>query len=361
MGDLAFNPDWVSPPGETITDVLRARGVTEADLAHQLGLATADVQRLIEGRQKITTALAEKLAAILGGSARFWLAREQRYREGLSVLAAQARDKNMLAWLKTLPVRDMSKFGWIPTVSGAEEQVPACLQFFGVRDLTAWNDRYRAVLGSAIFRTSQAYESRPGAVAAWLRRGEQLSAAVQCAPWDLQKFNRTLKEVRPLTRESDPDVFLPKLQAVMSACGVAVVILRAPDRCRASGATRFLTRDKALMLLSFRYLADDQFWFSVFHEAGHLVLHRDRIMVDAPNMPSTKEEEQADQFALDVLIPAEHQAEMFKLPVNGRAVMRFARKIGISPGVVVGQMQHLKHFTYRQLNNLKRRYKWRQF
>ena len=50
--------------------------------------------------------------------------------------------------------------------------------------------------------------------------------------------------------------------------------------------------------------------------------------------------------------------EMLSLPVDGRRVMRFARDIGVAPGIVVGQMQHLGALTRRQLNNLKRRFRW---
>jgi hypothetical protein len=58
-------------------------------------------------------------------------------------------------------------------------------------------------------------------------------------------------------------------------------------------------------------------------------------------------------------VPAEHRPELMKLPVNGRAVMRFARKIGIAPGIVVGQLQHAGRLKRQQLNNLKRRYRWK--
>ncbi|MBL8419274.1 MAG: hypothetical protein JNK92_01440, partial [Dechloromonas sp.] len=40
-----------------------------------------------------------------------------------------------------------------------------------------------------------------------------------------------------------------------------------------SGATRWLSPDKALIQLSLRYKSDDQLWFSFFHEVGHLLLH----------------------------------------------------------------------------------------
>jgi Zn-dependent peptidase ImmA (M78 family) len=114
-----------------------------------------------------------------------------------------------------------------------------------------------------------------------------------------------------------------------------------------------------MILLSFRYLSDDHFWFTFFHEAGHLVLHGDRcIFLEGDDTLTTEEEDAANAFAADTLIPPEYQAEMLRLPLNGRDVMRFARKVGVSPGIVVGQLQHYGRFRQNQLNNLKRRFTW---
>src|SRR4029077_16981261 len=125
------------------------------------------------------------------------------------------------------------------------------------------------------FKTSPTFESDPGAVAAWLRQGEIEASEISCEKWDRDRFRHELSAIRKLTREKNPCVFLPELIQRCSACGVAVVVLRAPTKCRASGASRFLSTGTALMMLSFRYLSDDHFWFAFFHEAGHLLLHSD--------------------------------------------------------------------------------------
>ncbi len=162
-----------------------------------------------------------------------------------------------------------------------------------------------------------------------------------------------------LTRKRDPKLFIPELKRRCAECGVAVVIVRAPTGCRASGATRFLSRDKALLLLSFRYLSDDHFWFTFFHEAGHLLLHgKSALFLEGPNMLSTKEEEEASGFAARTLIPSEFRPGLLDLGVDGRQVIRFARLVGVSPGVVVGQLQYLRRLSPRQLNNLKTRFRW---
>ena len=114
-----------------------------------------------------------------------------------------------------------------------------------------------------------------------------------------------------------------------------------------------------MILLSFRHLSDDHFWFTFFHEAGHLLLHGDRpLFIDGEDDVSSAEELEANQFAEETLVPPDRRDEMLALPIKARAIIRFARAIGVSPGIVVGQLQFHKKIRPNQLNVLRRRYAW---
>jgi Zn-dependent peptidase ImmA (M78 family) len=112
-------------------------------------------------------------------------------------------------------------------------------------------------------------------------------------------------------------------------------------------------------MLSFRYLSDDHFWFTFFHEAGHLLLHSQQsIFLESDDMAITLMEQEANNFAAETLVPGDLRAEMLRLRMNPRDIIRFAVQTGISPGIVVGQLQHHKKIAYSRFNRLKRRYKW---
>lgn len=356
-----FSPNWVSPPGETIDDLLKERGITKAELASRLGIKSADVDELISGRMELNSSLANKLESIFGGGAKFWLAREQQYRQGLRQLTPQrpVSDTKEDDWLSDLPIKDMVRFGWIPATTTRLETERVCLDFFGLQSVDVWRTAYRQVQEVAAFRTSPSFESQPGAVAAWLRQGELVARELHCSPWNPERFRERLHGLRSLTRSKDPETFVPELTNACADCGVAAVVVRAPSGCRASGATRFLSAEKALLLLSFRYLSDDHFWFTFYHEAAHLLLHgKDRLFLEGASTVSSEQEHEANRFAADLLIPAECRTELIRLDPNSRNVMRFARQIGVSPGIVVGQLQHLRIIKRSQLNSLKRRFHW---
>ena len=348
-----FCPQWASAPGETIADILRERNMSEDEFARELGQSADYAASLLQGRSTITIAAARQLERIVGGSVEFWIARDYQYRQQTAKLRTADQ-----GWLSQLPLADMIRFGWIAPEPHPSEEVTACFRFFDVASVSGWHDKYDRLQQMVAFRTSPSFDSQPAAVITWLRRGEIEADSINCDPWSPEAFSASLPQIRSLSREKDPAQFLPALRTLCAASGVAVVVVRSPRGCRASGATRFLSPQKALLQLSFRYLTDDHFWFTFFHEAGHLLLHgQDGFFLEGPETPSTQQEEQANEFAANTLVSPELRREMLRLR-NSRAIIRFARRIGISRGIVVGQLQHLGRLGHDQLNGLKTRYKW---
>lgn len=361
-----FVPTWASAPGETVSDLLEERSLSAPELGQLLSLSTAEMNALLAGEAEIGDSMARQLSQLLGASESFWKSREVQYR------ADRARsDRLEREWLSNLPVRDMVNFGWINFESDSHEKAEACKRFFGVTDTTEWLARYSTLLDAAAFHASTAFGASMPSVATWLRQGELEAKSIECRPWDPEAFERALAGIRSLTREKNPSIFLPQLQAICADAGVAVVIVRTPKQCPASGATWFISPECAVLQLSFRFLTDDHFWFTFFHEAGHLLLHSEHlsplpgrygahrwILEEAALDDSEWLEREANEFAYHTLIPEETEHRLMNLVLKKRDVMSYAREIGVSPGIVVGQLQHNGTLRYNQLNGLKRRYKW---
>ena len=157
------------------------------------------------------TIFARKLEQVLGASAAFWINREAQYRQDLVRLRDKQDWKARVDWLQELPLNDMIGFGWIrPELTSPKAKEAACLEFFGVPDVSAWRDTYKGALEMAVFRTSASFKSHPGAVAAWLRQGEIEASSIACKPWDAEKFKDALGKIRPLTWENSSGADHPK-------------------------------------------------------------------------------------------------------------------------------------------------------
>ncbi len=354
MNNADYFADWVSAPGETMIEMLEESSRSVQELALHLGWKIGDLETLLAGEQALTDKTAALLAAFFGTTPVFWIKRESQFRASLESMAACGGSE----WVKKLPLADMLAFQWITTGRASEELI-RCLNFFGCSGVAEWMRRYGASVNGALFRKSTALTSEVESVSAWLRQGERLANSIETLSWQPEGLHAQLPALRALSRVSAPSQFVPELTRLCSAVGIAVVIVRTPRKCPISGAARFLSPQKAVVQLSFRYLSDDHFWFSFFHEVGHLLLHGTQTMhLEDPGMEGGNEEEEANAFAADVLVPPAERSRMLSLGEDTRSIVRFATQIGTSPGIVVGQMQHYGAIKLGRMNALKRRYMW---
>jgi addiction module HigA family antidote len=297
-------PRRLSPPADTILDNLEELGWTQADLAERMGRTKKHVQDLVKNKTRITSETAVALSLTLGGSTQFWLNREANYQAALAERESLKRHDADRPWLKELPLADMRKLGWIDAGGEATANVDACLRFFGVASVKGWRDRYASQL--VAFRAgTRGPGAKVGAVAAWLRRAQIAAAAIETGPWSKPQFLATLDASCRKSMAADSIRALKEIQRDWARAGVALVFVRRPKACSAFGATEWLTSDRAMIVVSDRYATTDQLWFTLLHEAAHVVLHgKKKPHVDADNSGSDDDEErEANAFAADRLIP----------------------------------------------------------
>lgn len=356
-----FEPCWAIPPGATIAAILSARSLSRESFANKLGESLEMVHRLLLGLEAIDDDLAERLSNCLGSSQAFWLARESQFRQDASRLRQSQALAEREAWVRQFPAREMASLGWIGNFRSTAQATEECLKLFGVSDVAAWKVRYAQANAVAAFRMSWSAATRPGAVTAWLRWAELIAERTPCEAWNPVAFEERLQNVRRLTWRKDPAAFLPTLRQLCAEVGVVVVVARTPSGCPASGATCFLSPKKAMMVLSFRYRSDDQFWFTFFHEAAHLLLHEpNALFLEDDSEVTSEEEREANEFAETVMIPSKYVKDLQTVCLDKDSIIRLARKVGIAPGLIVGQLQYKKRIPNDRLNWLKRRYDWRQ-
>jgi len=356
-----FSPDWVSPPGESIADLLEEHGWTQAELAERLGYTAKHLNQLIKGKVPLSEDAALRLERVLGGSAGFWLIRESRYRERLARLDAQAHLAQWTDWLDELPVKALMNSGAIPKrrvdAKARPALVEALLHFFGVASPTDWRGRYGGMQVS--YRRSRVDQSDIGAISAWLRMGERLAEREQPTKYDRQRFLAAIPEIRALATQP-PESFESALRRLFSDCGVTFVLVPAIPGAHVSGVARWLNANRPMIQLSLYGKSNDRFWFTLFHEAAHLVLHakeKKAVFLDDPdhaNMESEQERE-ANVWAADVLIPAAHRNALPALQTK-ESVRVFATQLGIHPGIVVGRLQHEHMIPPDWMNDLKVRF-----
>ena len=271
---IPFRPDWVSPPGDTIADLMEERGWPQTELAVRLGYTAKHVSQLINGKAAVTEDTALRLERVLGGGAAFWLAREAQFRAQRARLAAAGRFSEWSGWFNKLPVKELMQEGAIPKkrmdAKGKPDPVEALLCFFRVASPDDWEHHYARMEVS--FRRTRKEQSDIGAISAWLRLGEIETERVVSPQYDRVRFEAALKEIRTLTLRP-PEEFEPRLRGLCRESGVALVLIPSIPRAHVSGVARWLSAHRPLIQLSLYGKTNDRFWCTFFHEAAHVLLH----------------------------------------------------------------------------------------
>lgn len=357
-----FTPDWVSPPGDTILDLLLERDWTQSQLSERLGYTTKHISQLINGKAPIHEETALKLERVLGSTAGFWLNREAQYRAQLAKMEEQDRLEDWNPWLDELPVKDIMQQGVIPKRRIDAKNKPGIvrelLHFFGVASPDDWRTFYVGM--ECAFRRTREAQSNVGAISVWIRQGEIISERLDCPKYNKWKFEKAVRQIRTLT-ELEPQEFRPAMEKLCWEAGVVFVLVPSIPRAHVSGMARWLNPHKAMIQLSLYGKQNDRFWFTFFHEVAHILLHDKKdIFLDewdgGVKLPSQQEEE-ADLWAREFLIPPQYEAELPKLKSKD-AVVEFAKQVGIHPGIVVGRLQHEQLIEPTWMNGLKVSYRF---
>jgi HTH-type transcriptional regulator/antitoxin HigA len=347
-GVNAFRPDYAVSPGETLRARLEEIGLSQSDLATRSGLSAKHVNQIVKGLAPITQETALTLELVTGTPAAIWNNLEARYREVLVRTKARELDTEDKAWIRRLPVAELKRRDRLPDQATGGELFEAVLAFFGVADRAAWERLW--LRPSRSFRRSTNFKTSHEAVATWVRLGELQARGVRTAPYSAARFRAALHQIRNITRQPDID----EVVRLCGEAGVVLVFVQEIEKCRISGATWWATPAQAVIALSDRYKRDDRFWFTFFHEAGHILLHSKKETFVDYDGDDDELEREADRYAGDLLIPLEH-AERLRSLSSTDDVKGFAAELGIADGIVVGRLQHDSLWPWEKGNGLKRR------
>lgn len=76
-----FKPDWYSPPGDTVQEALKDRGISFQDFAKKIfGDDQVLTASFLMGKERLTPEIAQQLSELIGVTPEFWLKREATYR-----------------------------------------------------------------------------------------------------------------------------------------------------------------------------------------------------------------------------------------------------------------------------------------
>ncbi len=318
--------------------------MSQADLARRTQLSTKHVNQIILGAAPITAETAVALERVTKVPARLWNALEANYQARRIRRAEDEQTTDDSDWVRRFPLKELVGRGYITSVGDHRALREQLLSFFGVASRRAWEDLWTSPAAS--FRRSAAFRADEFATACWLRIGELEAAEIPARAFHRAVFRSALETIRNgmvhgLDRIADDIV------SECAAAGVVVVFAAEIKGTRASGAARWLSPTKALIQLSLRHKWEDHAWFSLFHEAAHILYHAKRkaFIERTPGAEGGELEDEANRFARTFLIPSRYELELEELRTLPE-IRAFARKLALPTSVVIGRLQRERRIGY---------------
>jgi len=339
------------PPGESLSDILKTTEMSQVELAKRTGLSEKHISQIINGEAPITPKTAIKFERVFGGSASFWNNLEKNYQESLAKIEAEKIINEEIGLLKNYTCyNELVKYNFIEPAESKIEKVNNLLKFFKVDSLSLITDNY------AIAYRGLNKKIKKESLMVWLRCGE-----IKTESYSFKNFNKTallknIPKLKELTKHRGD--FGDDLKKICTECGIAICFTPYFKNTYINGATRWF-KNNPLIQLNTKGAFSDIFWFSFFHELGHILLHgkRDKFLSFSKEQSCKIKEKEADAFAINTLI---NDVDAYKKlsnqkPVKKTEIIELATTENIDKGIIIGRLAKEGKISWQIAHKYRRR------
>jgi addiction module antidote protein HigA len=350
---IEYNDMIVFHPGYYIEEIIEQNRFTQKDFAKRLDTTEKTLSNLINGKQSLSTEIASKLSKMLGTSIKYW----QNLQDEYDALMYEINSKNeILEERNVFQALDYSYFVKnynLPSIPrNIEGQIKAVREFLSISTLTTLT-KIDVIVN---FRNTQSTLTVNNIIRAntMVQIAINQALKIKAPKFNKELFEKAISYALTLTREHD--TFYPKIKEAFFKAGVLLIVLPNISGSKTNGATRKIG-DNIMLMVNDRKLNSDTFWFTLFHEIGHIVNKDYGISFEKE---IGEMEIAANKYAENSLIPFEeyqHFIENNKFDLQ--SIQEFADKINRAPGIILGRLQNDKKigFDNKSLSSLRCKYK----
>jgi HTH-type transcriptional regulator/antitoxin HigA len=366
-----YKIDKAIHPGETLAESLEFIGMTQRELALKTELTTKHIGDIINGKASITPESALKLEKVLGIKTSFWNNLEKNYHATLARIADSKKTEDdlkvLMAFKETynelVKHKILKRTRWVK--SNFLEIIKDLQVFFGFDSLRnyekiTFNEKHYA------FRKYDRKNINEYTISAVLRIAEKRSEKIYTEIYDEKKLREVLKKIKTISFDEQLEKNIPKIIKLLATAGISLICLPGFKNTHIQGATKWLGKNKAMILLKTTKQGSDRFWFNLLHEIGHILKHgKKQTFLDLEDKINSDEEREADKFASDFFMKGfvAKDIEVYKTPgannIDARAVVKgLSKKYGIAKSIVAGRLSHEfknRENIYKVLNNFIQR------
>lgn len=351
--------DLIIHPGETIADVLEDRGISQAELAASTGVSAAYVSNVIAGKKDISSKFAFALEYALGVPKSFWINLQANY--DAELLEAN-KEQTITDEERTAreELKDVVKFlrqkGRMPVGEKKDESILSLRKALRISNIS----NVRDMVPAGAFRMSSAVNVNPYVLGAWIRLCQISSEKREVETvFRVDCVDELICELKGVMVRKENNV-QEELRSIFARYGIDFSVVKNFRGAPVQGYVAPKSDGSYQMVVTIRNAYADIFWFSIFHELGHIVNGDISKKVNFVDDGSDIEKENAaDRFARNKLISeTDYQVFINEKNFGIESIKRFAATQNVMPYIVIGRLQKEKKLDYRLFSNYKLRYKW---
>lgn len=335
------------PPGATIREQLENRGMQQKEFAQRMGLSEKHISRLINGKVELTIDVSLRLESVLGMPAKFWINMESLYRENLARVLAELDMDVEIDIASKFPYDQMISIQWIPITKKSSkkdtEKVENLRSFFEVAKLDLLNHSLIPGINSQVNEDNENnYE-----IAVWTQKARLEARKMIVSNLSIERLKSCVPEIRKLV-VSYSSTTLESLKEILAQCGVALVLLPPIGDAILHGVS-FIEGNHIVLGLVAHDVSIYHIGFNLFHELAHII--NGHISDFSPI--SLEQEKEADSYARNTLInPSDYELFINKSDYSEAEILNFAKRIEISPDVILVQLQEDQLISENSFNHL---------
>ena len=347
---IEYNDKIAFHPGYYLKEIVEASGLTQADFARRMDTTPKNLSILLKGEQAISLDMAMKLSRMLGTSVEYWLNLQKNYEMLVAEFKLQEELQKEKEIFKFIDYSYFCKYFGMPELPRKTElQIEKVRSFLGIATLKVLQEKNLSVN----FRSYSEKLSLSNIINSNIMVQIAINIAVKTTGpiYNKKKFEQVIQKILSFTCQQDNLVEL--LQKEFLQAGVIFVALPNLKNSGINGATKKIGNNVMLMVNDRRGYADT-FWFSLYHEIGHIMNGDYQITFKEKN----EVENNADSYAENMLVPEiEFKRFIGENKFDENSIRSFAEKIDRDPGIVLGRLQKEKKvaFNNQELSKALRR------
>lgn len=352
-----LSPDFIIHPGETLQEIMEENNMTQKELAIRTGMTEKHISTVVNGLKPISVAFAKKLEYVFEIEDSFWINLQSNYdRELQDFNEANQISPEELSVLKRMKhiIEYYNRLGFMHKEENAPAQVLEMRRLMNISNLI----NIPKLEYKASYRAQTQKKIDPYILYAWQRTCELLTRNNHVSNIiDIDKLKSKLPEIKKVMF-CRADQIQNKLEKIFAECGIIFKIVRHFQGAPVQGFIKMTNSNQVILCMTIRQSFADIFWFTLFHEVGH-ILNGDykNTFVDFDSV-KTVSEKRADEFAGNYMIPQEAYEKFIKESITLDTIKIFAQKCEIPSFIVIGRLMKDGIIQWNKYSSERIRYKW---